>query len=375
MILALLNKNFNWLIGRIQLLSNRKNWKIELTFITFLTAFFFSFPSYEWISNKEMTNWEALLNQANHPFTNNNYNPASHQAKMAFRLFGPIIIRVFHLNIFGITIFLFFFGIATIYLFIKSLLKITNNKTITVLLTFAFAGTAICKNPFNDILGFLDGFAIFFLIIPIAFNNPFITFLAVFLAGWVDERALIATDFIFLWTLFCYNDKIKWVRLFAIISGWITYFCLRFYLAYHFNLITLTDAVGYEILRNQVNNIPIGIWTGLEGFWILIVLSILILWVQKRRIFAILFSFCILLSTLVAFSVNDITRSLIYLFPSIFISLHIIRDVESDINLTKISLVVLLLCMLFPQLVVGGYSTVIWQYPLPLQILRYLTGK
>jgi hypothetical protein len=266
------------------------------------------------------------------------------------------------------------FGIATVYLFIKAVLVITKNKVMTVILTLAFSSTSICKNPFNDIVGFFDGIALFFLIIPFVFSNPIAIFCSIFTAAWIDERSLIASSLIFIWILISKNKHLKTIQISALFAAWIVYLLTRFFLIYHFHLITHTGAVGLGMLLNQLNNAPLGIWTGLEGFWMIVILSFIVLLKQNKKIIACLFMAGIVLIVFVALSVSDITRSMIYLFPSIFIALSIIKEVESDKNLIYIATFVLLLCMLFPQLIVGGYNTVNWQYPLPLQMLRYLTS-
>jgi len=369
MILEYLLKTYNSSLLKIDQFTNRKNWKVELTLIIPFIVLFFSFPSYEYMFDESMTNWKHLLEQAAHPFSQNNYAPDTHQSKMTFRLFGPVLIRVFHLNIISITILQMLAGTLMVYFFIKATLSITNNKVATVLLTFAFACTSICTSPFTDILGYLDGFALFFLIIPFAFTNPIFIFLGVFLAGWVDERGLIATSLIFIWTAFIQKDK-KIINTIAVVLAWISYFFIRIMIAWKYNLTTHTGGINFS---NQLNNAPLGIWTGLEGFWVIILLSVLILCKTRKKIIAAFFASSIGIIMLVALSVVDITRSMIYLFPAIFISLIVIKNVENEKNLIHIATVVLLLCVLFPQLSAGGYNFVNWQYPFPIQMLRYLT--
>ena len=371
MIIDYLRQLHQSVLDKIIQFTDRKNWKLVLTIATPIIVLFFSFPSYEWMFNEIMSNWKFLFEQAAHPFTQTICDPSSHQAKLTFRLFVPLLIRLFHLNIIGITIVQFLFGMATVYFFIRSILKITNNKTVTVLFTLAFAATAICTNPFNDILGYLDGFALFFLVLPFAFNSPIIIFIAVFFAAWVDERGLIASSLIFLWILFIKKENKKIVEITAVVFAWIAYFSIRFFIAYKYHLLTHTESTGISMLLHQFNNLPLGIWTGLEGFWLLICFAFIVLIKQNKKLIALLFFIGILLIIMVALSVSDITRSMIYLFPGIFIALAIVKEVETDKNLIRIATVVLLLCALFPQLNVGGYNSVNWQYPFPLQMIRY----
>lgn len=360
-------------LNKIEKFTSRKNWQLELTILIPIIVLFFSFPSYERLFTENMVNWNALFQQAAHPFENANYDPVSHQAKMTFRLFVPLLVRLFHLNVIGVILLEILFGIATVYLFIKAILKITKDKVTAVILTLAFSSTAICKNPFNDIVGFFDGIALFFLAIPIVFTNPIAIFCAVFSAAWIDERSLIASTLIFIWILITKNNHSKTTQIIALFTAWIAYVLTRFFLIHYFHLVTHTGAVGLDILLNQLNNAPLGIWTGLEGFWLLVILSFIVLLKQDKKAIASLFLVGISVIILVALSVSDITRSMIYLFPSIFLALSIISSVENEKNLRYIATFVLLLCMLLPQLTVGGYNLVNWQFPLPLQMLRYLT--
>lgn len=360
-------------LNKIEKFTARKNWQLELTILIPIIALFFSFPSYERLFTENMVNWNALFQQAAHPFENANYDPVSHQAKMTFRLFVPLLVRLFHLNVIGVILLEILFGIATVYLFIKAILKITKDKVTAVILTLAFSSTAICKNPFNDIVGFFDGIALFFLVIPIVFTNPIAIFCAVFSAAWIDERSLIASTLIFIWILITKNNYSKTTQIIALFTAWIAYVLTRFFLIHYFHLVTHTGAVGLDILLNQLNNAPLGIWTGLEGFWLLVILSFIVLLKQDKKAIASLFLVGMSVIILVALSVSDITRSMIYLFPSIFLALSIISSVENEKNLRYIATFVLLLCMLLPQLTVGGYNLVNWQFPLPLQMLRYLT--
>lgn len=372
MIIDYLYQHYKTVLFKIDRFTARKNWQIELTLLIPIIVLFFSFPSYEFMFDEHMSNWKYLFEQAANPFAQHNYDPNSHQAKLTFRLFVPLLIRFFHLNIIGVYALLFICGIATVFFYIKSVLKITENKTITVILTLAFASTAICKNPFIDILGYLDGFALFFLIIPFAFSNPLLIFSGVFFAAWVDERGLVASCLIFGWIFFIKKSNTRIVETIAVVLAWLAYFMLRFYLAKHFNLVTHTDAVGIGMLLNQVNNAPLGIWTGLEGFWILIILSLIIFYKKKDKLIAFLFLAGISLIVLIALSVSDITRSMIYLFPCIFIALYVIKNTETENNMLYISSFVFILSAISPQFIVGGYNTVMWLFPFPLQMLRYI---
>ena len=155
----------------------------------------------------------------------------------------------------------------------------------------------------------------------------------------------------------------------SVMVAWILYFITRYLLTYYYNFKTI--GVGTEYFKDQINNLPIGIWSGLEGFWVVILLSFIVLFYHKNKWFLFAYGISILIIIFVALSVIDITRSMAYLLPSIFISLNIVYRVESKSFNRYLSLAVLVLC-LFPTYYVGGRNTIQLFYPLPLQLIRII---
>ena len=117
----------------------------------------------------------------------------------------------------------------------------------------------------------------------------------------------------------------------------IIYLGSRYYLKYIYNFTDVNAQMllsGNSIFFNQINNSAIGVWSGLEGLWILIIYAIVKYFHENNLI-------------IIAFSV-------------------IFAIIEKLIKHSAI------LCILWPAYYVGGKSTVWWCYPFPLQMIRWI---
>ena len=121
--------------------------------------------------------------------------------------------------------------------------------------------------------------------------------------------------------------------------------------------------------------VPMGLWTGFEGGWILVAYSIIILLVQRRILLLIMVLVSIGTVFLVALSVVDISRSTAYALPMIFVSLLVIAKSNAAGELKSLLLTGLFLTILWAPYYAGGMRTIWWQYPLPIQILRWFVFK
>lgn len=364
-----------FLISKCESFTNRKNWIIILSIFLPFLVLFFSYPSYELIHTEFAEGWQAVLNQANKPFSNTNYEPSSHQAKLAFRLTMPIIAHIFHLGITGILMFQGLIGILLFYFSTKLFERITEDKVSALLLTFSLAFIYAGRVSFTEIRGVFDGLSLFLLVFSMYFKNPTLIFLGIFLTSWTDERGLIASAIVFLFWLYAkesYGKRIFNKQTIAIVVAWIAYFTSRYFVALTFNFSTNTAGTGLKLFIEQTNNLPIGIWSALEGNWIFIFISLFILFKQKKYLFFFFYVWGILIMLLVAMSVFDITRSMAYLLPAMFLSIIIIKEIETKTTLRQTILLAATLSFLYPAYYTGGAYYTLWIYPLPLQLLRHL---
>ncbi|MFM2284290.1 MAG: hypothetical protein RL222_1794 [Bacteroidota bacterium] len=347
----------------------RKNWQAELTILSTLLLLFFAFPSYDLIYGEFLPFWERIFVQAAHPLTNFNYDPASHESKQAFRLLIPLLIRFTGLHIAGMIVLQHLVGMMSILLFTQIAYRITADKIITILLTLAYVSLGVGRSSFISNCALFDGFAFFFLLLSLRFSSVFLIFLSLTCAAWIDERGLIASSLIFVWYLMYGNKK----QVAAVVLAWIVYFALRFYLAHAFGLHTSTGAVGFHIFVNQMNNAPMGLWTGMEGFWVMFMMSLAVLWWKKQWHYLLMLSGSVAIIAIVALMVIDISRSMFYMLPAIIIALRIVKENETTQHFSALVWITLLLSALFPAYIVGDVNVLNWQYPFPLQVLRLLT--
>lgn len=353
---------------RLERFSRRQYWSAELALAVFLYAGFVAFPSFDIFSSEFAPAWEQMYRHAAHMLEPMAVPPESHEAKMTFRLFFPVLIKLVPLAPAGVLALKFLAGFATIWLFIRACQRWTDDRVLVLLLTLALACTHMPRCTF-DISGKLDTFAFCFLLMPLAFRNAPAAFLGIFLAAWVDERALITSSLVFLGVLFD-ADARRWRSLAGILLGWGAYLGLRFYLSQAYQLSTPSEGVGLPVLKAQLSSAWLSAWGALEGLW-LIVLSAFVFWIRdKQTSRALLTAGALGLVMLAGLSVMDISRSMAYTFPVVLVALPVWLKHETGIERRQVALLALLLSFAYPAYVIGDFNRVIWQLPMPLQLLR-----
>ncbi len=377
MIIPFLNYWFNFFVSKCEQFTNRKYWVLTLTLLLPLVVLFFAFPTFERIPTEFKGHWDAILHQIQNPFAQKDYIPFSHEAKITYRLSIPFIARLLNLEIIGLLVFQAVLGTISFYMTLKIFLRLMSDKIVALFLTLSFAFIYAGKTSFIEVRAMFDGVAIFFLIASIYFKNPFAIFIAVFLSSWTDERGLVASSLVFVFWLYnsySHNKKIISWQAISVVLAWIAYFATRLYLSHTYNLKTETEGTGFAIFREQINNLPIGIWSALEGFWVIVIIAIVLLIKQRQWLIGVPYLFSIGVVLAVGMSVTDITRSVAYVFPAVFLALSILEKVETKNTIRKFSLVCLMLSFLYPTYDSTGDYYINWVYPLPLQILRMIYG-
>ncbi|MBS1779071.1 MAG: hypothetical protein JST70_07075 [Bacteroidetes bacterium] len=355
--------------------SQGKNWQIKAMLLLTVLSLFFAFPSY---SSLNVSDWQELFAKAASPFTNSMAGYGSHDAKITFRLVMPLLVAVLHLNIVGVLLLTGLIGILNFYLVLHLSYKITNDRVIAVI-----AGLCCCfiyfgKCSFIELRGgMFDGVAMCFLLLSLITNNNTLRTLLVFLSAWTDERGLIASSLIWVYIVYQHRDesfgkKILNVGTIGLYIAWLAYAVIRYILTHQYGLKTDTGGTGPSVLLNQINNIPIGVWSGLEGLWLLPLYAFVLLYRSKKYFELLMFTGSCVLIIIVGVSVLDITRSEMYALPSVFISLMIMRDYSNRQTLERILFYALALCFAYPAYYTGGKSSIWWTYPLPLQLLRFI---
>lgn len=367
--------------------AHRHRYSFWILIVAAITLSFLSaFPSYDVAYSQEMDeNWSAIVEQVRAPLNPVEYDGSSHQANLAFRLTPVLIAGVFGVDTINGFLLLQFVCFVLLFWVVARLLKKVNGDPVvyyllTLSISFTFVGNVLC----SDYRGFFDVVAYLFLSASLLLRNPFAIFMALLFAYFTDERALIASGLVFLF--FILEDKSSTenitvkqffyfsTKLITVVLSWICYFSIRWLLGYFFGLKTNSEVlVDYLITQtiHQINLLPFGVWTGLEGFWVFIVLSFVVLIQRRWWAFIGFYSLALMVVIFISIWVFDITRSMAYLLPSIFVSLRLLSTNENRVLLRYASVVILLLCI-FPTYYAGGSAEINWLLPLPLQILRLL---
>jgi len=374
------------IIGATSALAEHKYAMVLIPFLAVVLSLFFAFPSYDVASKPEMAHsWDAVLLQSHNVLNVVEYEPASHAANIAFR-FTPTLLGGL-LGIHTLTGFLLFQGLALIVLFIlvgQLFQKLVADKVVACLLTmataFVFIGNVLC----SDYRGVFDVFAFLFLVAGMLAGPSILVFLFLLLAYFTDERALIASSLVYLFFVFVnprdlIELKLKHLfflnkQLVAVLASWVFYFGIRSYLSHAFGLRTnstgLTDYLALTQGR-QINLAPFAVWTGLEGFWILVILALFVLAYARKYSYAFLYIMGMNVVIFVSVWVFDMSRSMAYLLPAIFASLVVLQKTQTERMLRYIALSVLLVC-LFPTYYAGGTSDISVFYPMPIQVVRMM---
>jgi hypothetical protein len=354
---------------------SKKYFFLYLSFVIFLTVIFFSFPIY---NNKlDFSTWNAIFYQMNHPFSKTNYDDLSHVSKLTFRVFPVFIGKIFKFNVFAFIVFQYIIGILLFRMILTIFNNILNNSLHAILLTFSFGFIYAGKVSFVELRGIFDGLAITLLVLSIYKPNVLIIYLSVFFAAWTDERALIASSFIFLYYVYDFYFKKSKKSLFFIISvvlSWASYFICRYLLTIIFDLKTNTGGINTETLAMNFEYAPLSFWGALEGFWLFIIIAFFAI-KPKSWVFNLLIFISLFIIVLVSYFVFDVTRSLSFLFPLVFISLKVIKDQKERLLTNNVFYLVFALSFLFPAYYVGGQH-ISWSKPLFFELIfQYFTNS
>ena len=201
------------------------------------------------------------------------------------------------------------------------------------------------------------------------------------LAFFTDERTLICAGFLFTYGMlsvrkeFDLKYKIFNIYNLPVMIAIILYIFIRYQINVTYGLelaeYSQYDKGGWKLL-NQINNVPAAIWTGLEGFWIIVALNLILLYRHKNFVPGLIFLITIILLIILGNSVVDTSRSMLYLFPAVIISMKQISKKNTQNNeIRNILILCFIISFVFPSYWVGGKSSIWWQYPMPIQIIRW----
>jgi hypothetical protein len=355
----------------------RRFWRIKITLLSVSLSLFFAFPAYDEVMRpgSRGSTWPAILDQCHDPLQPRDYESSSHESKLAFRLTVPILAHMLGLELPGLLGLQFFCLLAMFYAVALLAERATGDPASAVLTCLAFAlifpGNVLC----SDVYGRFDVVAYCLLALAMSAARPILVAPLIVLAAFTDERALAASGLVFLWFVVLQagpaSGRIFNRNALAVVVAAVVYLGARLSLVQYAGL--RTSSGGTNLLMNQVNMIFFGMWTGLKGMWLVVVQSLLILLVDRRWFFLGAYGASILVVVAIALSVFDVTRSMGYLLPAVFISLCIVARSEGPLIL-RYSLLAALVVSLFPTYHAAGRNRIGLYYPFPARVFKVVGG-
>lgn len=206
MLIPLLQKVETTIRHQTEIFTARPYFSVRLAFLCSLLVFFTGgdalvsvMVGFEKLS--ENTTWQFLQKQIESPLTaRSDRELFHHTSKMVHRLFPPLLGKLcIDCSLKGIMYFMilmeYLAGFLFFYFFSKLVSKFSN-PSLSFLLTLSICFTFLGKLFFWDAP---DGFALLGLLLAMSTRKPALLFLALCMAFWTDERAIVATGLVFMW--------------------------------------------------------------------------------------------------------------------------------------------------------------------------------
>lgn len=361
-------------------------WRLKLAAFCSLCSILYATPNFTTLISKDVPPlWDVVHQQATHPLTPvAGLDPLSHEAKRVFRLTMPLLAKLWPVGTpRGRMLFLFALqyvaGAVFFVLCFELFRELVQNPATAAVLTlgtaFLFPGHAC----FHDLFGVFDGIAVVFLLAAMWCRTPWMVFACLLGAFWIDERAVIAASFPYLWIKLRTGATDGWRQLLlpdrasivvplavAVTLG------LRLWLtqAHGFHL-PLGPESGVSATKYfqaaSLDRLAIGLLSPFKLHWLLIGLAAAWLWATRRWALLVLGGAAVLASTAAAFAVVDITRSLTYAFPAIILSVGLVAQSVGQRFLLGLAVTLLALALVVPSYDVKSGAA--WMVPAPVKLL------
>lgn len=353
----------NWATGRW--------WRLKFAAFCSLCSILYATPNFTTLAPKDAKDlpllWDVIHQQATHPLTPvAGLEPTSHESKRVFRLTMPLLAKLSPVGTpRGRMLFLFALqygaGILFFVLCVELFQELVGNPATAAVLTLGTAFLYPGQACFYDLFGVFDGIAVVFLLAAMWCRTPWMVFACLTGAFWIDERAVIAASFPFLWLKLREGLVDGWRQLLlpdrativvplavAVTLG------LRFWLTnahgFHLPLGSESDVSATKFFQaTRLDRLPIGLLSPFKLHWLLMGLAAAWLWVTQRWALLILGGAAVLASTAAALAVVDITRSLNYAFPAVILSVGYVAQDVGRRFLFVVAVVLLVLALAVPS--------------------------
>lgn len=324
------------------------------------------FDSYNTVKGQASTFFTDL---GFHQFKAYLYDSQSHMAKMRFRLFLPAVVATFRLSSVSGSLWIMQLLLSTAFVFITT--QIAFRLTADRVASFLFALTISLLYPLRsawlDMTAYGDFFAYLFLLIAIYTRNPIVVLFTLQGAFWTDERAIPGAGFVLLWHLFTTRThqrayRITGTQVAVVLSG-LLYFVLRYWISRHFGLPPTGGDFWAEFRSIYYENaklIGFKFWSGFQGGWLLVVLSVALLIYNRRYLDVTLLLSLLAVTINLSFIVGDVNRAISYSYIALFCALLPLTQLTTSAELRR-SLFIILCGMIISPLpnrlrILNGFS-------------------
>lgn len=355
-------------------------WAVKATLCATLVSLFFSCPPYEALE-PESPQWRTRAEQIANPFHDQaiGRDPRSHDAKRTFRITVPVIAHYLGLGRYGVITLAHLSGVTLLFACCVAASRLTGDRMCGLLAALLCSLTTAGTLAFEDFSYFFwDEVALASLVLAQAIPRPSVVLPCVFVAAFTDERGFVASSFVFLQ----YVPSLSQVGLyaprsrnvacvFAVVAGWVAYLAARAALSVTLDAHAVTDDAGLRCMVGNVNWLSIGTWGGLEGGWYIVASAMVILLATRHRLPASMIAAAIAVQCVVAYLVGDLSRSLAYLFPAVFVAIGALMITETRRTLRRLLLGATVASLLWPNINLSPPFIGMLQ-PFPFQAVKWL---
>lgn len=353
-------------------------WLLWATLIATAISLLCAFPTYDNL-HTDGKDWVAIQHIADHPFDQTGLINTDRAYNFTFRVFVPLVGGRFGL---GPTGYLAVQALAGVGMFAATahlVDRLTGRRRLAALMatTVGLMWAGACA--FVEIRGNFDAVAIALLVAAMATRRWYLVLLCTFCAAWTDERAIPAIAFVMLFhhavesrslrPLEAFRDP----RVLAALAGAILHFVTRVAATAYFDLHQPSN-LGTQYVKDQINILPVGAWTGLEGLWLFVLVGAYVLFVSRQWLIGLAYVGLIGLVAVASIAIVDVTRSMAYLLPAGLAGFAVVVRCCSPKLVRHGVYLAFALSFLWPLYYAGGANKVYWAYPLPLVIVRQLAG-
>ena len=308
--------NFGGIFGKIHLLA----------LVFFLVYVFNDYELFRFI-NSVGPNSPYISEKIQNPFEqlDTSNDPSKHFEKISYRLVPFVIAYVLNLNHEGLFYLQFILGLAF------PLLTWMTLKSESGSIQAATAGsllltTMYCGHSFFMDWTFFDAFGYLFLLLAMMARNRLLIILLCLLAGFTDERGVIASPLVFAWHWYLSGDLslkglVRQASWFALV--FILYVTLRLAIGALTDLHTPLTGISVAVLWGNLRNIILLTWSVFEGGWLLLGYVLFLLFDRKQALFICVTAICAAPILLGSLFLGDVIRSQQYAFPLLLLALLI----------------------------------------------------